>query len=93
MRVGPQVFVPPPPVRSCVVRLRRRPAPADTPRALELARVAFGQRRKMLRRALGEVVTEAQLEAAGLEPSARAGDVSPEGFLRLARVERAGRLS
>ncbi len=50
--VPPQVFVPPPAVASSVIVLRgslRRPWRKP---AIHLARVAFGQRRKMLRRSL-----------------------------------------
>jgi 16S rRNA (adenine1518-N6/adenine1519-N6)-dimethyltransferase len=48
---------------------------------------AFGQRRKMLRsslKALGDA--EALLEAAGLEGTRRAEEISVEGFCALARA-------
>ena len=51
-RVPPHVFFPPPRVESAVVVLRRKTAPVNAERAVELARAGFGQRRKMLRRSL-----------------------------------------
>ena len=60
-----------------------------------VTQAAFGQRRKMLRqslRALGADVP-ALLGAAGLDPTARAEDISVEGFTALARAlaeQRAG---
>lgn len=86
--VPPQVFLPPPNVESAVVSIRRRPAPALAEEAIALAAAAFGQRRKMLRRSLAGVVEDpvAALTAAGLDPTARAEDVAPEGFLALAEA-------
>jgi 16S rRNA (adenine1518-N6/adenine1519-N6)-dimethyltransferase len=88
--VNRSAFVPPPKVTSSVVRLVPRPAPAPCDRALleRVTQAAFGQRRKMLRqslRALG-VDTAALLAAAGLDPTARAEDISAEGFVALARA-------
>jgi 16S rRNA (adenine1518-N6/adenine1519-N6)-dimethyltransferase len=56
---------------------------------------AFGQRRKTLRKSLGAaagkagVSSEALLEAAGLDPSARAETIDPHGFMALAKAWRA----
>jgi len=53
--IPPEAFVPPPRVRSAVVRLDARPAPLAEARQGDLediTRAAFGQRRKMLRSAL-----------------------------------------
>jgi 16S rRNA (adenine1518-N6/adenine1519-N6)-dimethyltransferase len=51
-----------------------------------LAAAAFQQRRKMLRRSLDSVIEdpEAVLRRAGIDPTARAEDVEPLGFVRLA---------
>lgn len=86
--VPPQVFFPPPQVASAVVTLERRPPPAGAEKALTLAAAGFGQRRKMLRRSLREAVADpvAVLTAAGIDPTARAEQVSPQGWLRLAEV-------
>jgi 16S rRNA (adenine1518-N6/adenine1519-N6)-dimethyltransferase len=88
--VNPSAFVPPPKVTSSLLRLKPRPAPAPCDRKLleRVTRAAFGQRRKMLRqslRALG-VDVAALLAAAGLDPTARAEDISVEGFVALARA-------
>jgi 16S rRNA (adenine1518-N6/adenine1519-N6)-dimethyltransferase len=90
--VAPSAFVPPPKVTSSVVRLEPRPAPlaCDAGTLQRVTEAAFGQRRKMLRqslKALG-VDTSALLEAAGIEPTARAEEISVEGFVRLARAFR-----
>jgi len=73
-----------------VLRLVPRPAPEPCDRRLleTATQAAFGQRRKMLRqslRALGADVP-ALLAAAGLDPTARAEDISVEGFVALARA-------
>jgi 16S rRNA (adenine1518-N6/adenine1519-N6)-dimethyltransferase len=86
--VPPQVFYPPPKVASAVIDIRRVPAPGGSDRAIELARAGFGQRRKMLRRSLESVLDDpvASLEEAGIPPTRRAEDLSPEDYLRLAEV-------
>jgi 16S rRNA (adenine1518-N6/adenine1519-N6)-dimethyltransferase len=72
--VPPTVFVPRPNVDSALVAIRRRPAPAvcaDRDRLFALVRTAFGQRRKMLRRSLSGIVSPAQFERAGIDPTGR----------------------
>ena len=88
--VNPSAFVPPPKVTSSVLRLVPRPAPEPCDRKLleNVTQAAFGQRRKMLRqslRALGADVP-VLLAAAGLDPTARAEDISVAGFVALARA-------
>jgi 16S rRNA (adenine1518-N6/adenine1519-N6)-dimethyltransferase len=83
-------FVPPPRVTSSLVELvpRQSPFPCER-RALErVTEAAFGQRRKMLRQSLKSLGPEPMtlLEAANLEPTARAEDVPVEGFVALARA-------
>lgn len=87
--VPSQVFYPPPRVESAVVVMQRKPAPLEAARAVELARAGFGQRRKMLRRSLAGVLDEpvAVLSAAGVSPTARAEDLSPEDWRRLAAAK------
>ena len=84
--VPPQVFYPPPRVDSAVVVMDRKQAPDHAERAIALARGGFGQRRKMLRRSLASVLDDpvSALEAAELDPTKRAEDLSPEDFLSLA---------
>lgn len=87
-RVPPHVFYPQPKVDSAVVRLDRTPVPLHADLAVDLARAAFGQRRKMLRRSLVGALEDPkhQLEEAGLDPTWRAEDVPPRGYLGLAEV-------
>ena len=87
MDVPARAFTPPPKVESAVVRLTPR---ADRPSAArldvlqKLTAAAFGQRRKMLRASLKALGGEPLIEAAGLDPQARAETVDVAGFLRLA---------
>jgi 16S rRNA (adenine1518-N6/adenine1519-N6)-dimethyltransferase len=87
MDVPARAFTPPPKVDSAVVRLTPR---ADRPSASRLdalqkvTAAAFGQRRKMLRSSLKVMGGEPLIEAAGLDPQARAETVDVAGFLRLA---------
>jgi 16S rRNA (adenine1518-N6/adenine1519-N6)-dimethyltransferase len=84
--VAPAVFYPAPSVASVVIELDRHPAPENAERAIEIASAAFGQRRKMLRRSVATVVPEASatLERCGLDPTARAEDLSPGSFVAIA---------
>jgi len=88
--INASAFVPPPKVKSSLVRFVPRAEPLACGRALleAVTQAAFGQRRKMLRqslRALGADVP-ALLAAAGLDATARAEDISVEGFVLLARA-------
>jgi len=88
--VNASAFVPPPTVKSSLVRLVPHPDPLSCERTLleRATRAAFGQRRKMLRqslRALG-VDIAALLTAAGLDGTARAEDLSIADFVALARA-------
>ena len=58
--VPPESFVPPPRVNSAVVRMvpLEHPAPVDVRRLSEIVRVAFSQRRKLLRHTLGRWLQE-----------------------------------
>ena len=89
--VSPRAFVPPPGVVSTVVRLVPRPAPlapADADALDAVTRAAFGQRRKMLRRALRRLTSDPQalLQSAGIQPEARAETLSVAEFCALARA-------
>jgi 16S rRNA (adenine1518-N6/adenine1519-N6)-dimethyltransferase len=87
MDVPARAFTPPPKVESAVVRLTPRPdrpAPARLDALQKLTAAAFGQRRKMLRASLKALGGEPLIEAAGLDPKARAETVDVGGFLRLA---------
>jgi 16S rRNA (adenine1518-N6/adenine1519-N6)-dimethyltransferase len=88
--VAPSAFVPPPKVTSSVVRLVPRPAPLPCARATleRVTAAAFGQRRKMLRQSLRSLGGDPQpiLAAAGIDPAARAEEISVEGFVALANA-------
>ncbi len=92
-RVRPGSFRPPPKVDSAFVGLTLHPPPlpeAQMPAFTALVRLAFGQRRKSLRNALGtgwgHGRAEAVLEAAEISPRARAEELGLGEFLRLYRA-------
>jgi 16S rRNA (adenine1518-N6/adenine1519-N6)-dimethyltransferase len=86
--VPPGAFRPPPQVESAVVRLA--PLPPWNPAGVgdeALARVvlaAFTKRRKTLRNALAGVADVAVMERAGVDPEARAENLSVDDYRRLA---------
>jgi 16S rRNA (adenine1518-N6/adenine1519-N6)-dimethyltransferase len=86
--VGPGAFIPPPRVRSAVVRLTPwAEAPFPIPDRARFARIvsrAFSMRRKTLRNALKGVLDAAAIQAAGCDPGARPGTLRAEDFARLA---------
>ncbi|MEL6298418.1 MAG: 16S rRNA (adenine(1518)-N(6)/adenine(1519)-N(6))-dimethyltransferase RsmA [Pseudomonadota bacterium] len=89
MTLKPEAFTPPPKVASSVVVFHPRPTPAPICTAAALGRVtaaAFGQRRKMLRQSLKQLtpMPELLLQAAGIDPTARAETLTLDDFLRLA---------
>jgi 16S rRNA (adenine1518-N6/adenine1519-N6)-dimethyltransferase len=89
MVVGPGAFHPPPRVESAVVRLTPHPLEQrrETPLRLgEVVTAAFHSRRKTLRNTLRELVAGEQLEAAGIDPGARAETLAVDDFVRLARL-------
>jgi 16S rRNA (adenine1518-N6/adenine1519-N6)-dimethyltransferase len=89
-RVPPAVFVPRPKVESVLVHLVRRSAVAVDPRLVSaeglfvVVRAGFAHRRKMLRRALADTVDPGAFETAGVDPAARAEELSVEDWGRLA---------
>jgi 16S rRNA (adenine1518-N6/adenine1519-N6)-dimethyltransferase len=88
--VNASAFVPPPKVTSSIVRFVPRSAPLPCDRRLleRVTQAAFGQRRKMLRQSLRSLGadTAVLLEAAKLEPTARAEDIPVSGFVALAQA-------
>lgn len=88
--VNASAFVPPPKVKSSVVRIVPRPAPMSCERAMleAVTQAAFGQRRKMLRQSLRTLGIEPGelIEAADLDPTARPEEVSVEQFVSLAQA-------
>jgi 16S rRNA (adenine1518-N6/adenine1519-N6)-dimethyltransferase len=92
-RVPPTVFLPRPRVESAIVRITRRsdgPATsADPVRLFELVRAGFGQRRKMLRRSLADLVDPSAFERAGIRPEARGEELSVDDWGRLTLADAA----
>jgi len=88
--VAPTAFVPRPKVTSSVVRLvpRASPLPCSRTTLERVTAAAFGQRRKMLRQSLRALGADPQpiLAAAGIDPAARAEEISVEGFVALANA-------
>jgi 16S rRNA (adenine1518-N6/adenine1519-N6)-dimethyltransferase len=86
--VPASVFVPKPNVESVLVRLDRRARPkvdVDPSVLFPLVRAGFGQRRKMLRRALAGVVDAGAFACAGVRPEARAEELDVDAWGRLAQ--------
>ena len=87
--IPPDAFFPAPKVVSSVVQIVPLSAPrlaCDPDRLATITRLAFGQRRKMLRSSLKSLGGAALLEAAGINPEKRPQDVDLAGFCRLANV-------
>ncbi len=85
--VPPQLFHPQPRVDSVLVRIDRWETPpisSDFRTVRRLVRAGFGQRRKMLRRSLSAVLSIEQIEAAGVDPTARAETLGLDAWGRLA---------
>lgn len=88
--VPPEVFYPMPDVESAVVELTRVPPAPMTDEAIDLAGVAFRQRRKMLRRSLADVVGDpvGVLTGLGIAATARPEDLAPSDFVAIAGAMR-----
>jgi 16S rRNA (adenine1518-N6/adenine1519-N6)-dimethyltransferase len=91
MHLPPEAFTPAPKVHSSVVHITRLAEPrfpCDGKVLQRITAMAFNQRRKMLRSSLkglgGDV--EGMLGTAGIDPTARAEEISLEKFCALARV-------
>jgi 16S rRNA (adenine1518-N6/adenine1519-N6)-dimethyltransferase len=89
-RVPPTVFFPRPKVESALLRIERRAGPAvpsdlvSKDRLFEVVTAGFAKRRKMLRGALSSVVDPDAFAGAGIDPRARAEELSVEAWGRLA---------
>jgi len=88
--VPPGAFRPPPKVDSAVVRLiplsKDQLPDADPERIHAIVKAAFAQRRKTLGNALKNVMDAPSILAADVDPKARAETLSPQDYVRLARV-------
>ncbi len=92
--VSRQVFWPVPNVDSILVAFERAERPGtdeERVRTFTLVDAAFGQRRKMLRQALADVLggsaaASALMESAGVDPTLRGEQLATADFLRIARA-------
>ena len=86
--VGPGAFNPPPKVDSAIVRLVPHavlPHPAKDHKLLErVVREEFNQRRKTLRNTLKALLSNAEIEAAGVDGGLRPEQLDLAAFVRLA---------
>jgi 16S rRNA (adenine1518-N6/adenine1519-N6)-dimethyltransferase len=84
--VSSAVFLPRPRVASSLVEIERRSTPAvtaDRDLLFGLVRRGFATRRKMLRRALDELTVSGDFAHAGVNPEARAEELSLSDWARL----------
>lgn len=91
-KVPASVFLPPPRVESALVRITRAAEPKfDEPidEVFALVRKAFNQRRKMLRKSLGGLVTAEQFAHAQVADDARPERLAVDDWCRLAAARRA----
>ena len=87
--IPPEAFVPPPKIISSVVQIRPLPEPrfpCDQIALETVTRLAFGQRRKMLRASLKSLGGASMLENAGIDPRSRPQDLDIAAFCRLAQA-------
>jgi 16S rRNA (adenine1518-N6/adenine1519-N6)-dimethyltransferase len=83
--VSEQVFIPPPKVKSAVIRLRRNPVerlPCNEELFSRIVKAAFNKRRKMLRNSLGELELEIPEQFADKRPE----QLSVADFIRLTKM-------
>lgn len=87
LSVPPQAFEPPPRVHSAVVRMMplQSPTPVDVKRLSEIVRVAFSQRRKLLRHTLGRWLEE-QAFAGQFDVQRRAEEVPVAEYVALTQA-------
>ncbi|MCY4260097.1 MAG: 16S rRNA (adenine(1518)-N(6)/adenine(1519)-N(6))-dimethyltransferase RsmA [Rhodobacteraceae bacterium] len=90
MTLPPDAFTPMPAVSSTVVRITPgdEPIPPSMlPALVEVTRLAFQQRRKMIRSSLRHLFADpaGELTALGLDPSCRAQDLDIEAYCHIAR--------
>jgi len=87
--VPPTAFTPAPKVQSAVVRVTPLASSPDEDIIKKLSvatRLAFAKKRKTLRNNMKEVLSEARLIEAGLNPQARAETMNLDQFLLLAKM-------
>lgn len=94
LQLGPTIaahaFHPAPKVDSALVYLKPKVLVKEhialTPVLEQVIKLAFSQRRKMLRNTLGTCLTNEQIESVGLKSTARAEELSLDDFIALAQI-------
>lgn len=85
--VSAKAFDPPPKVESALLYMQPLPTPrwqvGDAALFHELIRVAFGQRRKMLRKSLADYLNEDDFRALAIAPTARPAELSGADYARI----------
>jgi len=93
--IRPGSFTPPPRVDSSFICLRpnaaKRTRIARPDTFDQVVKQAFGQRRKRLSNALGGLLSAAQIESVGVDPGARAEQLTVEAFIALGNLEAVSR--
>lgn len=86
LTIPPEAFNPRPKVDSQIVQLITRPNPTQVPLPVleKLVKQAFSMRRKTIRNNLKKMVSDEQLEAAGIDPGQRAETIAVSQFEQLA---------
>ena len=87
--VPPGAFTPAPKVTSAVVEIIPLPAPrlqVNEPKLEQVVKVAFNQRRKMLRGSLKGLLSEEQISSCGIAPDRRPETLTLEEFANLANL-------
>mgnify|MGYP000255177056 CR=1 FL=1 len=85
----PSVFTPAPKVTSSVIRLIPKVLSEEERKVIpsleKITRLAFGQRRKMLKSSLKSLLSEDRIASLGIPPTSRPEELPLEIFVRLAR--------
>ena len=86
----PEAFSPPPKVTSSVIMLRphRKQIDVDLKKLERVTQVAFGQRRKMLRGSLKQILPDVEktLTELDINPQSRAQELTIEDYVKLAKA-------
>jgi 16S rRNA (adenine1518-N6/adenine1519-N6)-dimethyltransferase len=87
--VSKNCFYPPPKITSSVITIQRESLVDQEIRlnAFEISKVAFQQRRKKVRTSLSSIISEEQLEDLDIDINSRAGNLSPDDYLKIAKAQ------
>jgi 16S rRNA (adenine1518-N6/adenine1519-N6)-dimethyltransferase len=86
--VSKNCFYPPPKITSSVITIQRESLVDQEIRlnAFEISKVAFQQRRKKVRTSLSSIINEEQLKDLDIDINSRAGNLSPDDYLKIAKA-------